>query len=174
MQVIGGLNPGIMSRGAQSGADQVAAEAQKKFSILNTAGYALRVEPMRQHLVSEVRPAILALIGSVIFLLLIACANVANLLLVRPSLRERELAIRSAIGASWWDLARQILSEALLLAAIGAVGGLGIAWLGIHELLAIAPRHLPRLDTIRIDSPVLIFTIVSSLAAAEISALAPA
>ncbi len=87
---------------------------------------------------------------------------------------ERELAIRSAIGASWWDLARQILSEALLLAAIGALGGLAIAWLGIHELLAIAPAHLPRLDTIRIDSTVLIFTVILSLIAAAIFGLAPA
>jgi putative ABC transport system permease protein len=112
--------------------------------------------------------------GSVIFLLLIACANVANLLLVRASLRERELAIRSAIGASRWDLARQILSESLLLATIGALGGLGIAWVGIHELLAIAPAHLPRLDTIRIDTAVLIFTVISSLVAAAIFGLAPA
>src|SRR5207302_1641807 len=110
----------------------------------------------------------------VIFLFLIACANVANLLLVRSSLRQRELAIRSAIGARPWDLARQILSEALLLAAIGALGGLGITWLGIHELLAVAPAYLPRLDTIRIDLAVLIFTIVSSLAAAAIFGLAPA
>ena len=142
--------------------------------IENTAGYAIRVEPMRQHLVSEVRPAILALMGAVIFLLLIACANVANLLLVRASLRQRELAIRSAIGAGWWDLASQILSEALLLATIGALGGLGIAWVGIHELLAIAPAHLPRLDTIRIDSTVLIFTVISSLVAAAIFGMAPA
>src|SRR5882762_2351575 len=174
MHVIGRLQPGITIGRAQAAADQVAAEGRKNFTIENTAGYAIRVEPMRQHLVSEVRPAILALMGSVIFLLLIACANVANLLLVRASLRERELAIRSAIGAGWWDLARQILSEALLLAAIGAVGGLGIAWLGIRELLAIAPAHLPRLDTIRIDSTVLIFTIASSLVAAAIFGLAPA
>jgi putative ABC transport system permease protein len=173
MHVIGRLKPGITIGRAQAAADQVAAQARKNFMIENTAGYAIRVEPMRQHLVSEVRPAILALMGSVIFLLLIACANVANLLLVRASLRERELAIRSAIGASWWDLARQILSEALLLAAIGAVAGLGIAWLGIHELLAIAPAHLPRLDTIRIDSTVLIFTMVSSLFAVAIFGLAP-
>jgi putative ABC transport system permease protein len=173
MRVIGRLKPGVTIGRAQSAADQVAAEARKNFRIENTAGYAIRVEPMRRHLVSEVRPAILALMGAVIFLLLIACANVANLLLVRASLRERELAIRSAIGAGWWDLARQILSEALLLAAIGAVGGLGIAWLGIHELLAIAPAHLPRLDTIRIDSSVLIFTVASSLIAAAIFGLAP-
>jgi predicted permease len=174
MHVIGRLQPGITIGRAQAAADQVAAEARKNFSIENTAGYAIRVEPMRQHLVSEVRPAILALMGAVIFLLLIACANVANLLLVRASLRQRELAIRSAIGASWWDLASQILSEALLLAALGALGGLGIAWLGIHELLAIAPAQLPRLDTIRIDSTVLIFTVISSLAAAAIFGMAPA
>ena len=174
MRVIGRLQPGVTVGRAQAAADQVAAEARKHFSIENTAGYAIRVEPMRQHLISEVRPAILALMGAVIFLLLIACANVANLLLVRGSLRERELAIRTAIGASRWDLARQILAEALLLAGIGALGGLGIAWLGIHELLAIAPAHLPRLDTIRIDSTVLIFTIISSLLAAAIFGLVPA
>src|SRR5438876_48479 len=99
MRVIGRLKPGVTIGRAQAAADQVAAEARKNFMIENTAGYAIRVEPMRQHLVSEVRPAILALMGAVIFLLLIACANVANLLLVRASLRQRELAIRSAIGA---------------------------------------------------------------------------
>ena len=174
MRVIGRLRPGITIGRAQAVVDQVAADARKNFTIENTAGYVIRVDPMRQHLVSEVRPAILALMGAVIFLLLIACANVANLLLVRASLRQHELAIRSAIGAGWWDLARQILSEALLLAATGAIGGLAIAWLGIHELLAIAPAYLPRLDSIRIDSTVLIFTIISSLAAAAIFGLAPA
>jgi predicted permease len=174
MRVIGRLRPGVTVRRAQAAADQVTAEARKNFLIENTAGYAIRVNPMQQHVVSEVRPAILALMGSVIFLLLIACANVANLLLVRASLRQRELAIRSAIGASRWDLASQILAEALLLATVGALGGLAIAWAGIHELLAIAPAHLPRLDTIRIDSTVLIFTVVASLAAAAIFGLAPA
>jgi predicted permease len=174
MFVIGRLQPGVKIERAQAAADQVAAEERKNSVIENTAGYAIRVVPMRQHLVSEVQPAILALTGAVVFLLLIACANVANLLLVRASLRERELAVRSAIGASWWDLAKQILSEALLLAVIGAAGGLGIAWAGIHELLAMAPANLPRLDTVRIDSTVLIFTIVASLVAAGIFGLAPA
>jgi putative ABC transport system permease protein len=174
MRVIGRLKQGVTIRRAQAAADQVAAEARKNFPIENTAGYFIRVEPMKKHLVAEVRPAILALMGAVIFLLLIACANVANLLLVRASLRQRELAVRSAIGASRWDLARQILSEALLLASIGAIGGLGIAWMGIHELLAIAPAYLPRLDTIRIDSTVLIFTIIASLVAAAVFGLAPA
>src|SRR2546421_364010 len=174
MRVIGRLNPGVTIGRVQAAADQVAAETRKNFMIENTAGYAIRVEPMRQHLVPEVRPAILALMGAVIFLLLIACANVANLLLVRASLRERELAVRAAIGASWWHLARQMLTEAFLLAAIGALGGLALAWLGIHELLVIAPANLPRLDTIRIDSVVLAFTALAGVLAATIFGLASA
>src|SRR6266851_855595 len=174
MHVIGRLKPGITIGRAQAAADQVAAEARKNFSILNTAGYVIRVEPMRQHLVSEVRPAILALMGAVIFLLLIACANVANLLLVRASLRQRELAVRAAIGASWWHLTRQMLTEAFLLAVIGALAGLALAWLGIHELLVISPTNLPRLDTIRIDSVVLAFTALAGLLAAAIFGLASA
>src|SRR5436190_2123566 len=174
IRAVGRLKEDVSVEQAQAAADAVAADGRKYYLIERTAGYSIRLEPMRRHLVSEVRPAILALMGAVIFLLLIACANVANLLLVRASLRERELAVRAAIGASWWDLASQILSEALLLATIGALGGLGIAWLGIHELLAIAPAHLPRLDTIRIDSTVLIFTAISSLVAAAIFGMAPA
>jgi putative ABC transport system permease protein len=174
IHAVGRLKDGVPLERAQAAADNVAAEARKNFLIERTAGYAIRVEPMRQHLVWEVRPAILALMGAVIFLLLIACANVANLLLVRASLRERELAVRAAIGASWWQLARQMLAEAFLLAAIGAMGGLALAWLGIHELLVIAPENLPRLDTIRIDSVVLAFTVVAGLVAAAIFGLASA
>jgi predicted permease len=171
---VGRLKDGVSLERAQAAADNVAAEARKNFLIERTAGYAIRVEPMRQHLVSEVRPAILALMGAVIFLLLIACANVANLLLVRASLRQRELAIRAAIGASWWHLARQMLTEAFLLAAIGAVGGLALAWLGVHELLVIAPANLPRLDTVQIDSVVLAFTALAAALSAVIFGLASA
>src|SRR6202171_632221 len=174
IHAVGRLKDSVSLDRAQAAADNVAAEARKNFSIENTAGYAIRVEPMRQHLVSEVRPAILALMGAVIFLLLIACANVANLLLVRAALRERELAVRAAIAASWWQLARQMLTEAFLLAALGAMGGLALAWLGIHELLVIAPANLPRLNTIRIDSVVLGFTAVAGLVAGAIFGLASA
>ncbi|MGB9464014.1 MAG: ADOP family duplicated permease, partial [Candidatus Acidiferrum sp.] len=174
IRAIGRLKDSASLEEAQAAADAVAEEARKNFLIERTAGYFIRVEPLRKHLVSEVRPAILALMGAVIFLLLIACANVANLLLVRASLRERELAVRAAIGASWWDLARQMLTEAFLLAGIGAIAGLGLAWLGIHELLVIAPANLPRFDAIRIDSVVLAFTAVSALVAAAIFGLASA
>src|SRR5579885_1632422 len=129
---------------------------------------------MRRNLVSEVRPAILALMGAVIFLLLIACANVANLLLVRASLRERELAVRAAMGASWWHLARQLLTEAFLLAGLGSLMGVALAWAGIRELLAIAPANLPRMETIRIDSTVLVFTLFAGIVAGAIFGLASA
>ncbi len=112
--------------------------------------------------------------GAVIFLLLIACSNVANLFLVRASLRGRDLAVRTAMGANWWRLARQMLAEALLVAALGSALGFGLAWAGIHDLLAIAPANLPRLDAIRIDPAALLFSIGAGLAAALLFGLAPA
>jgi predicted permease len=174
IHAIGRLKPGVSLLQAQAAADGVAAEAQRNFIIERTAGYAIRLEPMSLHLVSAVRPAILALMGAVVFLLLIACANVANLLLVRASLRERELAVRTAMGASWWDITQQMLAEALLLAAMGAAVGLGLAWLGIYELRAIAPGTLPRLDSIQIDGRVLLFTALAGVFAAIVFGLASA
>src|SRR5437773_6008289 len=145
IHAVGRLKDGVSLERAQAAADNVAAEARKKFLIERTAGYAIRVQPMRQHLVSEVRPAILALMGAVIFLLLIACANVANLLLVRASLRERELAVRAAIGATWWHLARQMLAEAfclLLWARRRASGSHGLAftncWLSPQRIFRVS------------------------------------
>jgi putative ABC transport system permease protein len=132
------------------------------------------MEPMQQHLVAEVRPAILALMGSVIFLLLIACANVANLLLVRTSLREQEFAVRAALGASRWRLVVPLLTEACLLAVMGTALGLLLAWAGIRELRALAPTNLPRLDSIHIDGTVLGFTAIAGLMSAVVFGMAPA
>jgi predicted permease len=171
---VGRLKDGASLEQAQAAAEQVAAEARKNFPVQRTAGYSIRLEPMRQHLVAEVRPAILALMGSGIFLLLIACANVANLLLVRASLRERELAMRAALGAGAWRLIRPIVVEAFLLAAIGTLFGLALAWAGIRELHALAPANLPRLDSIRMDAFVLGFGALAGVATAVIFSLAPA
>ena len=173
-QVIGRLKPGATMAQAQAVADAVAASDRKIDPIEETAGYAIRIEPMHGYMVEQARPAILALMGAVIFLLLIACANVANLILVRSSLRERELAVRTALGGTRWRLMRQMLAEALLLAGMGAVLGLGLAWLGVHELLAIAPANLPRLDSIRIDPAVMAFTGLAAFAAAALFGLIPA
>jgi predicted permease len=171
---VGRLKEGASLQRVQSAADAVAAEGRKNVPIDQTAGYYIDVDPMQRYLVAEVRPAILALMGSVIFLLLIACANVANLLLVRASLREREFAVRAAIGASRWRLIRPLLTEAFLLAAAGTLVGLGLAWAGIYELRTLAPANLPRLENIRIDGFVLGYTALAGLAAAAIFGIAPA
>ena len=152
----------------------MAAEERKNFPIDQTAGYYIDVAPTQRSLVAEVRSAILALMRSVIFLLLIACANVANLLLVRASLGEREFAVRAALGASRWRLIRPLLTEAALLAVLDTVVGLGLAWAGIHELRALAPANLPRLDNIRMDRFVLGYTALAGLEAAAIFGIAPA
>jgi predicted permease len=174
IRAVGRLKPGVSLEQAQAAADNVAAEARKNFLIERTAGYYIHVEPMRQHLVAQVRPAILALMGSAIFLLLIACANVANLLLVRASLRERELAVCAALGASRWRLVLPLLTEAFLLTGMGALVGLALAWAGIYELRNLAPANLPRLETIHIDSFVLAFTGGACLAATAIFGMLPA
>ena len=174
LRAIGRLKDGVTREQAQHAVERVAADLRKNFVIRETAGYFIRLEPIHRHLVEEVRPALLALMGAVIFLLGIACANVANLTLVRASVRERELAVRTALGGSWWRLVSQTLIEPVLLAAIGAAAGLGLAWAGIHELRAIAPASLPRLDEIRIDPAVAAFAALAALAAAALSGLAPA
>ncbi len=173
-RIIARLKPGVSIEQAQAAANLVSAETRKNFLISGTAGYYARFEPFHKYLVADVQPAILALMGAVIFLLLIACANVGNLLLVRASLRERELAVRSALGGSWMRLVRQMLSEALLLAALGTLGGLALADFGIQQLRAIAPANLPRLDQIAIDPAVLGFTALAGLAAAATFGLVPA
>ena len=134
IRAVGRLRPGVTPDRAQAEAEKVAASERAQFPIMGTADYHIRVEPMRQHMVAEARPAILALMGSVIFLLLVACANVANLLLVRASLRNREFAVRAALGATRWRLMSPVLAEALWLGALGTLGGLALAWAGIKEL----------------------------------------
>lgn len=173
-QAVGKLKEGVSLVQAQSQVNTIAAETRKTSAILQTSGYSIRLEPMKGYLVAQVRPAILALMGSVIFLLLIACSNVANLMLVRASLRGRELAVRAALGGSRWQLVRQMLAEALLLSAFGTALGLGLAWLGIHELLALAPENLPRLETISIDSTVLAFAALAGVAAPILFGATPA
>jgi putative ABC transport system permease protein len=173
-RLIGRLKKGATPEQAQAEADLVAAEKRKTDTILRTADFHIRLEPMSKYLVAEVRPAILALTGAVIFLLLIACANVSNLILTQAASRQRELAVRAALGANWQRLVRQTLVEALLLAGAGALLGLGLAWVGVRRLLAVAPANLPRLDSITIDPVVLAYTALAGLAAAMIFGIAPA
>ncbi|HTL93936.1 MAG TPA: ABC transporter permease [Gemmatimonadaceae bacterium] len=174
LRVVGRLAPGATLAQARQEIDAFAADQRAQFPIEKTAGVYMRVEPMHADLVSGERPAILALMGAVVFVLLIACANVANLLLVRASSRERELAIRSALGGSRLRLVRQMMLESLLLGASGAVVGLWAAALGITVLVRLAPTGLPRLDEIRIDPLVLGFTIAAGLVAVLVFGTVPA
>jgi len=173
-RVIGRLKPGATMVNAQAEVETIVQKIRDENTISRTAGQYFQLVPMEQHLVDEVRPAILALMGAVIFLLLIACANVANLMLVRASSRERELAVRAALGAGWWQLVRQTLAEAFVLAALGTVAGVGLAYLGIRQLLAIAPENLPRLNAIGIDMEVLAFSILAGLLSAMLFGMIPA
>jgi putative ABC transport system permease protein len=173
-RAIARLKPGVAIGQAQAEAETIAQKIREENTIARTAGQYFRLEPMKQHLVNEVRPAILALMGAVIFLLLIACANVANLMLVRASSRERELAVRAALGAGWWTLVRQILAEAIVIAALGTITGVALAKLGIYELLVIAPANLPRLSAIRIDLQVLAFSALAGLLSAVLFGVIPA
>src|ERR1017187_9081606 len=149
---IGRLRSDMTLSQAQDRLNALAAELRK--SSFDPAA-ALRLESMHRYLVAEVRPAILALMGAVVFLLLIACANVANLLLVRASLREREMAMRAALGGSRWRLVSQMPAEALLLSGLGTLLGVALAWLGVHLLVGLAPATLPRIESTAIDWRVL-------------------
>ena len=168
---IGRLKGGVTLRQAQDQLDALAPELRK--NSFDPAA-SLRLQPMRQYLVEGVRPAILSLMCAVTFLLLIACANVANLQLVRASLRERELAVRAALGGSWWRLVSQMLAEALLLSGLGTLLGVVFAWLGVHLLVGVAPATLPRIESTAIDWRVLSFAATSGLAAVAIFGVMPA
>jgi predicted permease len=165
------LKSGVTLNRAQQQLDVLAPELRKKsFDPAAT----LRLQPMQQYLVEDVRPAIVALMGAVIFLLLISCANVANLLLVRTSLRERDLAVRAALGAGWWRLVRQMLAEALLLSGLGTVLGVVFGWLAIRVLVGMAPPNLPRIESVMVDWRVLAFAATAGLVAVTIFGVVPA
>ena len=173
-RVIGRLTPGASLGAARAQLAALTADLQSRFPISKGANTTWRAEPMQADVVRDVRPAILALMGAVIFVLLIACANVANLLLVRASARERELAVRSALGGSRAALLGQMLAESLVLAGAGAVVGLLFANLGIDLLLSIAPSTLPRVADVSIDLRVLMFTAVTAFASALAFGMLPA
>jgi predicted permease len=173
-RVIGRLKPGVTPQLAQLQVDCVAADLRQHFPIKQTAGLYFHAIPMYDDLVDDVRPAILSLMGAVAFVLLIACANVANLLVVRASGRSRELAVRAAIGASRTDLVRQMLAESLAIAGAGTLLGLILARGGVQVLLSLAPKDLPRLDAIVIDPAVLGFAVLAGLITAVLCGLVPA
>ncbi len=137
------------------------------------SGWGVRVDSLHELLVGETRPALQALMGVVGFVLLIACANVANLSLARATEREREISIRAALGADSWRITRQLLTENLLLGLLGGGGGLLLAVWGIESLRQVGPRNFPRLQEIGIDWQVLAFALGISLLTGMLAGIAP-
>ncbi len=172
--VIGRLEPDATLEQAQAEMDAIAARQREMDSIHETVGYELEIIPMQADITEQVRPMLLALLGAVGFVLLIACANVSNLLLVRAQSREGEIAIRAALGGGRWRLMRQMLTESTILALLGAVVGLALARGGIALLLAFQPAEFPRVDTVAIDLLVMGFTLLAAFASVVVFGMIPA
>lgn len=173
-RVIGRLEPGVTPAQAQADLEGIAARLRREFPSHQSAGIHVQVEPMHNDVVSHVRATLLALFGSVGFVLLVACANVASLLLARASSRGREMAIRSALGAGRGRILRQMMTESLLLSLLGGVAGLLLARLGIELLTGLRPANLPRVEEIGLSGTVLAFTLVASCLAALLFGTVPA
>ena len=154
---------------------RVAGDLTQRFPDFNT-GWTARVVGLREQLSGDVKPALFVVLGAVAFVLLIACANVANLLLARATARQRELAVRAALGAGRARLVRQLGAESLVLAAAGGAGGLLLAWWALHFLRIVASEQLPvqRLESVGIDGRVLLFTAAASLLSGLVFGIVPA
>ena len=174
--IIGKLKPGVGVQQAQAEMDALTARLRRDHSDFYPphGGLTFSIVPLLDQVVGNVRRTVMVLLAAVAFVLLIACANVANLLLSRAMARQRELAIRSALGASRGQIVRQLLNEALALSVSGALVGVLLAWAGIRWLQALRPANVPRLDDIGIDLPVLLFTAGVSAAAGILAGIVPA
>ena len=173
-RVLARLAPGATLAEAREQAAIVSEWQRKNFEYHQTGDISVDVKPMHADIVAHVRPVLLALFGAVLLVLLIACANTANLLLVQAAAREREISIRAAVGGGRRRIVRQFLTEAALLAVIGGLAGLLLARWAIDLLLALRPAGLPRLETVPIDGPVLLFTAAATVVAAAVFGIIPA
>jgi putative ABC transport system permease protein len=171
---IGRMKPNTSLAAANNQVENISSGLRDRFPLKKTVDLHFRAEAMKENVVATVKPTIRALMGAVVFVLLIACANVANLLLVRVAARDRELAVRAAIGGSRWALTRQLLAESLVLSAAGGVLGLLLAYGGIAVLLSLAPADLPRIESVSIDPLVLGFTMAACVLSAFAFGLVPA
>jgi putative ABC transport system permease protein len=173
LQVVGRLKPEIDRRAAQSEMDTVASALERQYPQAN-GGIGVRLVPLHEEIVGDVRQPLLILFATAVLVLLIACANVANLVLARAASRQRELAIRTALGAGRRRLIAHLLTESLVLAAVGGAAGLLLAAWGIQALPSLAPSNLPRLTGVRIDTSVILYTSLASLVTGLVFGAAPA
>jgi putative ABC transport system permease protein len=172
LKAIGLLRPAASIAQARADLGTIAGRLEQQYSFL--AGYGVNLVPLHDQVVGKIRPALLVLLAAVGFVLLIGCANIANLLLARAATREREIAIRTALGAHRWRLIRQLLTESLLLSLMGGAVGIAVAIVGLKFLISVSPPETPRLDQVTVDARVLLFALVVSLFTGALFGLAPA
>ena len=173
LSVVSRLKPGVSLSQAQTEMDTISQRLAQTYVVTNS-DWGVRLTELHESLVKNLRTSLLVLLSAVAFVLLIACANVANLLLARAASRQKEIALRTALGASRVRVVRQLLTESLMLSIVSGVAGLGLSiWL-IKLLVAITPPNTPRLDEIRIDLRVFGFTLAVTVAAGLLFGLVPA
>jgi putative ABC transport system permease protein len=173
LQAIARLKPGATVAQAQADLAAIAAALSKQYPESNT-NFGVATKALRDEMVGDLRTALYILFGAVVCVLLIANANVANLLLARASARGKEIALRAAMGASRVRIIRQLLTESLLLSALGGGAGLLLAQWGTEALIKTVPQNIPRISTIQLDGSVLVFTLLVSITTGVIFGLVPA
>lgn len=173
IDVVARLKPGVSLEQAQANMTAVAQRQAERYPKTNT-GVGVKLVSLQEQIVGDVRPMLVVLFGAVAFVLLIACANVANLLLARAAARHREMAIRGALGATWSRVVRLLLTESVLLAIVGGALGLLLAIWSLDLLVSLKPANLPRLAEISVNRTVFLFTAAVSVLTGILFGLAPA